>query len=144
MNYWTSREPREIEHDHVNYLVPDTQKWEQSAGYLIDTHPAVEAFMKLGLGLASPLLHNGQMHDYMPDLVASLKTNPAVHLIVETKGLSPLEEVKRHAAERWVAAVNADGSYGRWRYGLAKRPTEVGQIISSVAGSKSATPAGAD
>lgn len=30
-----------------------------------------------------------------------------------TKGYDPLEDVKRAAAERWVAAVNADGAYGQ-------------------------------
>jgi type III restriction enzyme len=47
-----------------------------------------------------------------------------------------LEEVKRHAAERWVAAVNADGAYGEWRYGLAKRPTEVNQMIANAVTSR--------
>jgi len=134
VNFWTSREPRETVRSHVNYLVPDTLKWEQSAGYFIDTHPAVDAFVKnAGLGFAIPYFHNGQMHDYMPDFIVRLKTTPRVHLIVETKGFDPREEVKRHAAERWVAAVNADGTYGEWRYGLAKRPTEVNQIIANAA-----------
>ncbi|MBU2499653.1 MAG: hypothetical protein KKE57_12215 [Proteobacteria bacterium] len=31
----------------------------------------------------------------------------------------------RAAAERWVKAVNADGQYGRWQYGIARRPEEV-------------------
>jgi hypothetical protein len=53
VDYWTSREPREVIHSHVNYLVPDTQRWEQSAGYFIDTHSAVGAFVKnAGLGFA--------------------------------------------------------------------------------------------
>jgi hypothetical protein len=29
---------REVVRCHVNYLVPDTRRWEQSAGYLIDPH----------------------------------------------------------------------------------------------------------
>ena len=124
-DYWTSREPREVVHSHVNYLVPDTKKWEQSAGYLIDTHSEVDAFVKTaGLAFVIPYLHNGQMHDYVPDFIVRLKTTPPVHLILETKGFDPLEEIKRHAAERWVAAVNADGSYGAWKYALATRPTE--------------------
>ena len=66
VDYWTSREPREVVHCHVNYLVPDTQRWEQSAGYFIDMHRAVDAFVKnAGLGFAIPYLYNGQMHDYM-------------------------------------------------------------------------------
>jgi len=95
---------------------------------------AVEAFVKnAGLGFAIPYLYNGQMHDYMPDFIVRLKTSPAVHLILETKGFDEREEVKRAAAERWVAAVNADGTYGRWAYALAKKPAEVPELIKVAA-----------
>ena len=45
--------------------------------------------------------------------------------------VDPLEEVKTAAAKRWVAAVNADGSYGRWRYGIAKRIADVAAIVTA-------------
>ncbi len=134
VDFWTSREPREVVKSHLNYVVPDTQKWEQAAAYYIDSHAAVDAFVKnSGLGFAIPYLHNGQMHDYMPDFIIRLKTEPPVHLILETKGYDPLEEVKKAAAERWVDAVNADGTYGRWRYVIAKKTTEVAEKITSTA-----------
>jgi type III restriction enzyme len=134
VDFWTSREPREVVRSHVNYIVPDTQRWEQSAAYFIDKHPATEAMVKnAGLGFAIPYLHNGQMHDYMPDFIIRLKTDPPIHLILETKGFDPLEGVKHAAAERWVAAVNADGTYGTWKYALMHRLTEVSQIISEAA-----------
>ena len=79
------------------------------------------------------------MHDYIPDFVIRLKTNPPVNLVLETKGYDPLEDVKRAAAERWVAAVNADGNYGRWAYAIAKKTTEVSAIISRVAVEVSST-----
>ena len=56
------------------------------------------------------------------------KQAPQVHLIVETKGFDEREEVKRAAAERWVAAVNADGTFGTWKYALAKKPVDVPQL----------------
>ncbi len=134
VDFWTSREPREVLHSHLNYMVPDTQKWEQSASYFIDKHAAVDAFVKnAGLGFAIPYLHNGQMHDYVPDFIVRLNSSPPVHLILETKGYDPLEEVKRAAAERWVAAVNADGTYGRWKYAIAKRVSEVNEILAQAA-----------
>lgn len=121
---------------HLNYVVPDTQKWEQAAAYHIDSHAAVDAFVKnSGLGFAIPYLHNGQMHDYVPDFIIRLKTEPTIHLILETKGYDPLEEVKKAAAERWVDAVNADGTYGRWRYVIAKKTTEVAEKIAGVTAS---------
>jgi len=45
----------------------------------------------------------------------------------------PLEMLSAPPAERWVAAVNADRTYGQWRYAVAKKTTEVPQIISSLA-----------
>lgn len=71
------------------------------------------------------------MHDYMPDFIVRFKGDSPLHVILETKGYDPLEDVKRAAAERWVAAVNAEGSYGQWAYRLAKKTTEVSALINS-------------
>jgi type III restriction enzyme len=135
VDFWTSREVREVVHCHLNYVVPDTAKWEQAAAYYIDRYPAVDAFVKNeGLGFAIPYLHNGQMHDYRPDFIIRLKTDPPLHLILETKGFDELEEVKAAAADRWVAAVNAEGSYGFWAYRIARKPTEVSAVLASIRG----------
>lgn len=45
-------------------------------------------------------------------------------LILETKGYDPLADVKQAGARRWLAAVNADGAYGRWAYRLIKSPAD--------------------
>jgi type III restriction enzyme len=37
--------------------------------------------------------------------------------------------VKRAAAERWVAAVNAEGTYGKWRYAVAKKVADVPGLL---------------
>jgi type III restriction enzyme len=135
VDFWTSREPREVVHSHVNFMVPDTRRWEQSAAYLIDTHPAAQAFVKnAGLGFAIPYVHNGQTHEYVPDFIIQLKAGSAQYLIAETKGFDELEEVKREAAKRWVRAVNAEGSFGRWHYEVAKQVSDIPRLISSAAG----------
>ncbi len=134
VDFWTSRETREVLHSHLNYVVPDTTKWEQQAAYYIDTHSAVDAFVKnSGLGFAVPYLYNGQMHDYIPDFIVRLKGEASVNLILETKGYDPRADVKRAAAERWVAAVNAEGSYGTWAYRMVRSTTEVSGVISNLA-----------
>jgi type III restriction enzyme len=130
VDLWTSRDVREVMHSHVNYVIADTQRWEQSAAYVIDTHQDVAAFVKnAGLGFAIPYLHNGQPHDYVPDFLIRLKHASPVHLIVETKGYDPLSEVKTQAAQRWVNAVNAEGSYGSWHYAVARKPEDVATCI---------------
>lgn len=108
-DFWTSKKVKEIQKSHLNYVVQDS-RWEQSAAYHLDTHPRVAAFVKnQGLGFAIPYLHNGQQHNYVPDFIVRLDNG--VHLILETKGHDELEAVKTQAAERWVRAVNAQGSY---------------------------------
>jgi type III restriction enzyme len=129
--FWTSREVREVTRSHVNYVVADTAKWEQSAAYVLDTHPVVAAFVKnAGLGFGIPYVHNGQSHDYMPDFIVRLSGEPGVLLILETKGFDPIAEVKNAAALQWVAAVNADGQHGRWAYAMVRR---IGDIVSTLA-----------
>ncbi len=136
VSFWTTREVREVRHSHVNYVVADTRQWEQSAAYLIDTHRAVEAFVKnAGLGFAIPYFHNGQTHDYEPDFIIRLDGSGERYLIVETKGYDRLAEVKEQAANRWVAAVNAEGRHGRWQYAMVRRPGDVrGAIDATNAG----------
>jgi type III restriction enzyme len=130
VDFWTSRDVREVTNSHLNFVVADTKRWEQTAAYYIDTHKAVESFAKnAGLGFAIPYLHNGQMHDYIPDFIVRIKGKQPRFLIIETKGFDDLEEIKRAAAERWVNAVNNEGSFGEWIYRVAKKPTEVQEII---------------
>jgi type III restriction enzyme len=135
VDFFTKRDVREVIHSHLNYVVADTDRWEQSAAYFIDTHPAVAAFTKnAGLGFAIPYLHNGQMHDYIPDFIIRLQSDK--HLILETKGFDPLKDVKRAAAERWVDAVNAEGSYGSWAYVVTDRITKISQLLTEIDGSQ--------
>ncbi|MBK5282014.1 MAG: DEAD/DEAH box helicase family protein [Nitrospiraceae bacterium] len=135
VDFWTSRDVREVNKSHLNYVVADTKQWEQSATYYLDKNRAVEAFVKnSGLGFAIPYLHNGQMHDYVPDFIVRLIDESPCHLILETKGYDPLEEVKRGAADRWVAAVNADGTHGHWYFAIAKKVSDIPSIIERATG----------
>lgn len=130
VDFWTSREVREVVHSHINYIVADTKTWEESAAYLIDTNEHVDAFVKnAGLGFAIPYFYNGEAHDYVPDFIVRLKTEPPLHLIIEVKGYDERAEVKAQAAQKWVDAVNADGAYGKWAYALARKPSEVRQLL---------------
>jgi type III restriction enzyme len=134
VDFWTGRDVREVLKSHVNYVVADTRRWEQTAAYFIDTHPEVKSFVKnAGLGFAIPYLHNGQMHDYVPDFIVRMEGDGVRQVILETKGFDPLEDVKQAAAERWVRAVNAQGSYGEWRYRLVKKPPEVTAVLTLLA-----------
>lgn len=133
VSFFTSREVRPSNKCHLNFVVADTSRWEQSAAYFIDTHPIVEAFAKnAGLGFAVTYFHNGQEHDYVPDFIVRINKPRAMHLVIETKGYDPLTEIKQAAAERWCAAVNADGQYGEWRYYLTRNPLEVRTLLDGL------------
>ena len=49
------------------------------------TREEIAIVKNAGLGFAIPYLHNGQPHDYMPDFIIRLKTEPPIHLILETR-----------------------------------------------------------
>jgi type III restriction enzyme len=115
--------------------VADTTKWEQQAGYYIERHKSVEAYVKnAGLGLAVPYLHDGQTHDYIPDFILRLASHAGRRfLILETKGYDPLDEVKEAAAHRWCGGVNADGRYGQCSFAMARRMEDVPYLIDNSA-----------
>jgi len=41
---------------------------------------------------------------------------------------------KAGAAKRWVDAVNADGSYGRWAYAMVRQVSEVNEAVTKAGG----------
>lgn len=85
------------------------------------------------LGFAIPYSYNGEAKEYVPDFLARLQMDGRElgTLILETKGCDPLASGKEAGARRWVAAVNADGSHGRWAYRLIKSPTDTPKAIRS-------------
>ena len=131
VDFWTSKPVKELKKSHLNYVVSDST-WEQSAAYHLDQHPQVVAFVKnQALGFTVPYLHAGGAHEYVPDFIVRLDNG--LQLILETKGYDELAEVKEQAAERWVAAVNADGLYGEWRYAVARKMNLVPEIVDAYA-----------
>lgn len=133
VDYWTSKDVREVVKSHLNYVVADTKRWEQSAAYRIDTSPNVAAFVKnAGMGFSIPYFHNGEDHEFVPDFIIRLTCDAERYLILETKGFDPLAEVKTQAAQRWVSAVNADGRYGEWRFAMVRKVEDVESVISGL------------
>lgn len=139
VDFHTRRKPYPVERSHLNAVVPDTKRWEQSAAFQLDGHDRVHSFVKnAGLGFAIPYLHNDETHEYQPDFIARLNGGADCHLILETKGFDRLGGVKRQAAERWVRAVNADGRHGVWAYELVTDIDAVGAAIERAAADASA------
>jgi type III restriction enzyme len=134
VSFWTSREVRPVERSHVNFVVADTAKWEQAAAYQLDKHPVVRSFVKNAcLGFAIPYLHDGQPHDFVADFIVRLERPGEEYLILEPKGFDKLADVKKAAALRWCAAVNQLGSYGIWRFEMARELGAVREVLDGLA-----------
>jgi type III restriction enzyme len=130
VDFWTSKKVSDVQKCHLNYVVQDS-KWEQSAAYHLDNDPRIVAFVKnQGLGFAIPYLHDGGLHNYVPDFI--VRRDNGVRLVLEPKGHDSLDGVKRQAAERWVRAVNAEGSFGEWQYAVAHDMNEIPELLSSL------------
>jgi len=116
---------------HLNAMVADTNKWEQSAAFLLDSHPGVKRWVKNDrLGFTIPYRHRGLLHRYIPDFI--VVTDRAENVVIEVKGrVTDDADVKAKAAERWVEAVNRLGEHGVWRYLLVEDPGRVGEQLNA-------------
>lgn len=122
---------------HLNAMVADTKKWEQSAGFLIDTHPGVNRWVKNDrLGFSIPYRNRGVPARYIPDFI--VVTDRGLNVIVETKGqVTDSADAKAKAATRWVAGVNRLGTFGEWAYLLVTDPSGVCEKLNSFTSAKS-------
>jgi type III restriction enzyme len=130
---WTSKPVLEVVKSHVNLMVAHTNSWEQQVAQKLDRLAGVRAFVKNEfLEFAIPYVDNGQDHDYYPDFLVRLADAPRFTLVLELKGRpDPLEQIKTAAAKRWVASVNAEGSFGGWGYAILRDPKETVQLLEA-------------
>ena len=114
----------------VDYVVADTESWEQRTAKVLEMMPEVQCYVKNHfLGFNIPYWTNGKEHQYMPDFIAKVKspTGEMVNLIIEVSGysndLTGNKDAKRYYAEHyWIPAANNLRSFGRWAF------VEVGDI----------------
>uniref|UniRef100_A0A1W6STP2 Hydrolase n=2 Tax=Nitrosospira lacus TaxID=1288494 RepID=A0A1W6STP2_9PROT len=121
---------------HFNAMAADTQKWEQTAVFLLDSHPGVKKWVKNErLGFFIPYRKKGLPARYMPDFI--VVTDSALNVIVEIKGqVTDDADVKAKAAQRWVNAVNRLGQHGTWHYLLVTDPGALGVALNVFATAK--------
>jgi len=116
---------------HLNAMVADTKKWEQSAAFLLDSHPGVLKWVKNDrLGFFIPYRNKGLPARYVPDFI--IVTDSGLYVIVEIKGqVTDDADAKAKAAQRWVNAVNRLGQHGTWHYLLVTDPGKVGNALNA-------------
>ena len=106
---------------HINYVVADTEEWEQGVAKKLEQMDEVEAYVKnQGLDFYIPYHYRGMTRSYMPDFIARLK-NPdgtTTNLIIEVTGKKDdKKSVKVDVARSlWVPAVNNAQDFGHWEF----------------------------
>ena len=115
---------------HINVCALDSA-WEAADAQSLDESPQVAAWVRNErVGFEIPYLYQGVVRSYRPDFLARLVSGET--LIVETKGQQDDVTDAKHAAMReWVAAVNEDGRFGRWRFEVADRPRAILDILAA-------------
>lgn len=135
ISQFTGKQVREAIRSHVNLVIVDLI-WEARAADLMDSHPAVDAYIKNdGLNFTIPYLHNGKPSEYLPVFVIRLNGAPDRFPIAEVKRADwgGLAQVKAQAAHRWCAAMNATGEFGRWDYILVFAVADLAAHLDAVA-----------
>jgi type III restriction enzyme len=132
VDFHTTKPVRAVTKCHLNLMVADTAKWEQSAGFLLDIHPGVVKWVKNDrLSFAISYRKQNIKHSYLPDFIAELDIGMKV--IIEVKGqYNDDADLKAKAALRWVDAVNRSGEHGVWHYMVVQDPSKLGVELNQL------------
>lgn len=121
----TAKEVYPTQKSHVNYVVSDTDSWEQIAAKTLEELPQVKSYVKNSfLGFSIPYVKDGKDKLYFPDFIAQVMTNhqplTVKNLIIEISGMSKDKaEKKWYVENRWLPAVNAlkdKYGYPEWHF----------------------------
>jgi hypothetical protein len=119
----TSREVYKTTKSHVNFVVADTESWEQIAAKTLEEMPEVISYVKNAfLGFSIPYVLGAEDKQYFPDFIARCRVDKEkmINLIIEITGMAKEKaEKKWYLENRWLPAVNAmreKYEYDEWRF----------------------------
>jgi type III restriction enzyme len=73
-------------------------------------------------------MFEGTVHKYRPDFI--IRFINGEFFILETKGMDThRDKTKRDFLDEWVRAINAQGGFGKWSWGVSKNPADLKKII---------------
>lgn len=121
VDFLTTKEVRETAKSHINYVVADTEEWEQGVAKKLEEMPEVISYVKnQNLGFTIPYEHQGIGRHYVPDFIAKLKLQDGsiLNLLIEVTGKKDDKKIIKTSVARefWVPAVNATGEFGAWAF----------------------------
>jgi type III restriction enzyme len=121
---------------HINYVVGDTQDWEQKTAMALEDMDEVVRYVKNDhLGFTIPYTFEGEEHQYTPDFIAVIDDGHGredlLNLIVEVTGERKPEKAAKVSTAKtlWVPAVNNYGGFGRWAFFEVTDPHNVKNSI---------------
>ena len=128
--WYTGRPCDRTARSHINFCVHDST-WEASEAHALDHSPLVDAWVKNDhLGFEVFYVHAGVVHKYRPDFLIRLGGGDM--LVLEVKGRErDRDHTKRRFLDEWVAAVNAHGGFGHWRWAVSKKPSDVHDVLAA-------------
>ena len=109
---------------HVNFVVADTDSWEQIAAKTLEELPQVVRYVKNHfLDFKIPYIVGAVEHSYVPDFIAVVKTDSGqeVNLIIEISGLSGdrlghKDFKRKYVKDFWLPAANNLATFGIWDF----------------------------
>ncbi|MGH3401214.1 MAG: BPTD_3080 family restriction endonuclease [Streptosporangiaceae bacterium] len=125
---------------HLNHVVLDGVRgnsWEEGLARALENNPRVKCYVKNErLGFTIPYVYEGRTHEYVPDFLVRLVTEPEDverTLIIEVSGSrkspGPTAAKADTARNQWCAAVNNWGEFGRWGYVEVHNPADADPLL---------------
>src|SRR3989344_3237621 len=119
VDFLTTKPVRETIKSHINYVVADTEEWEQGVAKRLEQMPEVLSYVKnQNLGFTIPYEHQGTSHHYTPDFIAVLEMpdKSKLNLLIEVTGKKDDKKATKvkPARDLWVPAINNAEKFGRW------------------------------
>lgn len=121
VDFLTTKPVQETSKSHINYVVADTEEWEQGVAKKLEDMGEVVAYVKnQNLGFTIPYEHQGIGRHYVPDFIAKIQIpdGQILNLLIEVTGKKDDKKIIKTSIARdfWVPAVNAAGSFGVWAF----------------------------
>ena len=119
VDFLTTKDVQETVKSHVNYMVADTEEWEQGVAKRLEQMPEVLTYVKnQNLGFTIPYEHQGVSHHYLPDFIVKteMPDKSILSLIIEVTGKKDDKKTMKvkTAREMWIPAVNNMNKFGKW------------------------------
>lgn len=119
VDFLTTKAVRDTVKSHVNYVVADTEEWEQGVAKKLEQMPEVLAYVKnQNLGFSIPYEFQGVTKQYIIDFIAVLEMpdKSKLNLLIEVTGKKDDKKIMKvkTAKEFWIPAVNNTDKFGKW------------------------------